>query len=566
MKRLDQRTPESAAEQPERPARRGFLGKVGGATALGLSGAATDLALSAPAGAQPSRAAGTRRARKSFEIREKAALTELQVPTPDNVSNGDEQRYSNFIGNFAISLPHDPATGLVDPAAYQNYIAAAAAGTTEAFEAVPWGGFVPFLGPMGAVGFDLEGTDSHQTKVAPAPAVASQARADDMVELYWMALCRDVPFTQYGSDPATQAAAQELSGLGAFAGPRAHGDVTAKTLFRGFSAEDTVGPLASQYLMKPFAFGTLLFNSYPVLTGQINTYAAGVDYVTDEATWLKALNGQIPPGPQQMDPVLRYPRNGRDLSALVHWGGEPEPFFAAMQWLYSIGAPLNAGNPYRNLHRQTPFATLGPVNMIGLLFETWVRALKAVWYHKINVHRTLRPIEYGGLVHKTLSGQATYPVHADVLNSQAVARVFSRHGTYLLPHAYPEGAPALPSYPAGHATAAGACATILKAVFDGSTPFAQLAPIVTSTDGVTLDPYDRPDAARMTVNSEINKLAAHVALGRNWGGIHWRSDDSSGLKLGEAVALSILRDQHATYGEQFSGFVIKKFDGETVVI
>ena len=90
--------------------------------------------------------------------------------------------------------------------------------------------------------------------------------------------------------------------------------------------------------------------------------------------------------------------------------------------------------------------------------------------------------------------------------------------------------------------------------------------IVTSTDGLTLDPYDKPDAARMTINSEINKLAAHVALGRNWGGIHWRSDDSEGLKLGEAVALSVLRDQRAVYGEEFSGFVIKKFDGQTVIV
>jgi len=34
-------------------------------------------------------------------------------------------------------------------------------------------------------------------------------------------------------------------------------------------------------------------------------------------------------------------------------------------------------------------------------------------------------------VHITKSGQKTYPLNADILNSQAVARVFSRYGTYL---------------------------------------------------------------------------------------------------------------------------------------
>ena len=37
-----------------------------------------------------------------------------------------------------------------------------------------------------------------------------------------------------------------------------------------------------------------------------------------------------------------------------------------------------------------------------------------------------------------------------------------KHGTYLLPLAFPEGSPIHPSYGAGHATVAGACVTILK--------------------------------------------------------------------------------------------------------
>jgi hypothetical protein len=44
----------------------------------------------------------------------------------------------------------------------------------------------------------------------------------------------------------------------------------------------------------------------------------------------------------------------------------------------------------------------------------------------------------------------------------------------------------------------------------------------------------------------------------------WRTDYSDALKLGEAVALSILADQREMYGEEFSGFAIRRFDGTSV--
>ena len=36
--------------------------------------------------------------------------------------------------------------------------------------------------------------------------------------------------------------------------------------------------------------------------------------------------------------------------------------------------------------------------------------------------------------------------------------------------------------------------------------------------------------------------------------------------LGEAIAISILRDQRATYSEPFGGFTFTKFDGTTVTV
>jgi hypothetical protein len=98
-----------------------------------------------------------------------------------------------------------------------------------------------------------------------------------MVELYWMALCRDVNFTQYGSDPLAQAAAAELSSLAGFVGPMSGREVTAQSLFRGFTAEDVIGPYVSQLLLRPFNYGQY------AMSGRITTYVSGVDY--------------LPPGP-----------------------------------------------------------------------------------------------------------------------------------------------------------------------------------------------------------------------------------------------------------------------------
>jgi hypothetical protein len=116
---------------------------------------------------------------------------------------------------------------------------------------------------------------------------------------------------------------------------------------------------------------------------------------------------------------------------------------------------------------------------------------------------------------------------------------------------------------------AGACAPILKAAFNGSISFQTLANgaiQVTSEDGLSLAPYFGTDSEQITTNGEINKLASNIGLGRNFAGVHWRTDYSNGLQLGEAVALSILADQREVYGEEFSGFQISKFDRTNVTV
>jgi hypothetical protein len=64
----------------------------------------------------------------------------------------------------------------------------------------------------------------------------------------------------------------------------------------------------------------------------------------------------------------------------------------------------------------------------------------------------------------------------------------------------------------------------------------------------------------------LNKLASNVSLGRLAGGVHYRTDGTEGVKLGEAMALSMLRDAATIYNEEFPGFILTRFDGTPVTI
>ena len=81
-----------------------------------------------------------------------------------------------------------------------------------------------------------------------------------------------------------------------------------------------------------------------------------------------------------------------------------------------------------------------------------------------------------------------------------------------------------------------------------------------------LPSMDRLDASQITLTGELNKLANNIAQARNIAGLHWRSDATQAILLGEAVAISILRDQKHTYNETFPGFTFTRFDGTTLTI
>jgi hypothetical protein len=557
------------------PSRRAFLAQVGGATAATIAAAAVAAGpLASPAAAAQENSAQSNiapefggngngngaariRAVKCFNNRVNAAQAGLQAHIPNEISNGDENRFPNRIGSFSKGLPHN-TIGEVDSASYASLLRAVNTGDSRMFDQIIMGGTSLLIDPQAGLAFDLEGADSHSLAIGTPPSVASRDIADVAVENYWMALCRDVNFTQYGSEPLTQAAIKELNSLPAFHGPK---PVTPQNLFRGFTPGDVVGPYVSQFLLQPFSYGAIPIQQL------FTTYLPDMDYLTDQSSWLSVQNGVPPSSGNQIDPNPQYMRNGRGLGAYVHIDVLFEAYFNACLILVDRGAPLDANHPYAGSRTQTGFGTFGAPHLKTLVAEVSTRALKAVWYAKWFVHRHLRPEEYGGLVHMTKTHQASYPIHSDVLNSDAVARTHAKYGTYFLPHAFPEGCPQHPSYGSGHATVAGACITIVKAWFDDLAPISAVSGMQvfqTSEDGFSLVPYNGSDAAQLTVGGEMNKVAANIAIGRNHAAVHWRYDYVDSVTLGEAVAISMLKDMAHCWNEPFNGFSFTKFDGTRV--
>ena len=109
-------------------------------------------------------------------------------------------------------------------------------------------------------------------KIPPFPELKSKALADQAVELYWQALCRDVDFTDYPTDLTALAVVSELSKLPTYAG------VTPQTLFRGFTTADAIGPYVSQFLLSPMNYGPYFMD------GRMSMYVPYLDYMTDQTS------------------------------------------------------------------------------------------------------------------------------------------------------------------------------------------------------------------------------------------------------------------------------------------
>jgi hypothetical protein len=313
------------------------------------------------------------------------------------------------------------------------------------------------------------------------------------------------------------------------------------------------------------------------MSARIRAATPESEFLTGYGDWLRAQNGEPPRGEPRFDPTPRYISTGRDLAESVRqavtlaWAmplllatpaGGPDPRYGGM---FAVApTALSASNPYRRSRNQAAgSASFALPHIQAMVGEGINRAARAAYWQKWFVHRTLRPEAYGGLAHHRLAnGVADYPLHDDFLRSQALDRVRARQGTHLLSQAFPDAAPMHSPYPGGAPVVSAVGATLLKAFFDEDRVVAD--PVQPDPrDPTRLVPYHGPP---LTVGGELNKMAANFAIGRNWSGIHWRSDAAAGMAVGEEVAIGLLRDERGTVRETFDGFSFTRFDGSRVTI
>ncbi|NEP53631.1 MAG: bromoperoxidase, partial [Moorea sp. SIO3C2] len=328
-------------------------------------------------------------------------------------------------------------------------------------------------------------------------------------------------------------------------------------------------------------------------------------------------------------PARRFISTPRDLATYVHYDALYEAYLNACIILLGMQTPFDpgfdhlsgggvaAGNPATR-RNAGGFALYGGPHILTLVTEVATRALKAVRFQKFNNHIRLRPEALAARI-ELLRRFQDLPNEAKASVPRALIKYIKRfqrelesNGTlnsilelanqngsgspnYLLPMAFPEGSPMHPAYGAGHATVAGACVTMLKAFFDTSavlveTPVKNPQPGQARTQirfkrfshkdqaivfrAPDLSAYTKGEPTLvsersrdfLTLEGELNKLAANISIGRNMAGVHYFTDYYDSLRMGEEIAIGILEEQALTYSTDPFVLSLPTFDGDVIRI
>ncbi|MEO0972596.1 MAG: bromoperoxidase, partial [Pseudomonadota bacterium] len=310
------------------------------------------------------------------------------------------------------------------------------------------------------------------------------------------------------------------------------------------------------------------------------------------------------------------------LNACLILLGNGTPFDPSFALLSGRGRLLiDAVSGARMPYNAGGFALWGGPHILSLVTEVATRGLKAVRYQKFNNHIRLRPEALAARMERAAEIEEAFPSACGCFSDMANAldsvisqvrlnnQARANESTALLPMAFEEGSPMHPAYGAGHATVAGACVTMLKAFFDTSAVFvrvdgnagfhdhAQIVQALKDGAAVEVGAYQsvddgkcldftgcgeyvlegkgdkavarfKADRARghccpLTLEGELNKLAANVSIGRNMAGVHYFSDYFDSVRMGEEIAIGILEEQALGYTTDPFVLSVPTFDGQT---
>lgn len=566
------------------------------------------------------------RADESYNVRVAAAELARSRGVEEAVNNGEEHIYPNFLGSFTKGLRHNDDGTVADPSHFEAFVSASNSGDPKEIRALNLGPLVDEDGAlvwrssiarkrnvglrgwesMGAgLAYDLEGPDAQAHVMPPAPTLESDELVAEMAELYLMALARDIRFTEwhendefipfaidylntlqwFNHDPCCDAPSAEIA--------RRRGWVTVDNLFRGLLPGSLVGPMLSQFLVggtthvgKDAELGRyqgLVQYGATTIDQRVRVAKEGKDFCTNMKYFLDVQDGANLRGLEEYEDGTRLIETPRDLATYVHLDALYQAYLNAALMMLAENFPLDPNLPFvedDSIDKHQGFAMYGGPHILTLVCEVATRALKAVRFSKFNVHRRARPEAVAGLIHiqKTRQGCPEAQKLVDAL--EPILGMVAEHNkgqnednesdsdeedeeSYLLPLAFSEGSPMHPSYGSGHATVAGACVTVLKAFFDDCYVFPRVLEVKQGGDELEETQNSAYQDVELTVGGELEKLADNISIGRNFGGVHYFSDQWESLLLGEKIALGILEETKLTFRENFK-FSLTKFNGKRV--
>eukprot|EP00904_Undaria_pinnatifida_P002853 jgi/Undpi1/12569/HiC_scaffold_6.g02238.m1 len=508
------------------------------------------------------------RAKITREMRETIAKNEFAVGPTCHITNGDEKNVPLFAGQYHKTLPHDKF-GQVDPAAYKKLLECVESSDINVCDEVPSGagkrGGAKLTNPIGGTAHQVDGADSDNVFIETPDALLSERLAAQQAEVYWMAVVRDIPFSQFDTNKLTNLAAENLQDLPDFKGlniPRSKGGKIdpVTDLFRTDWPGVTTGPVVSQFMLSDFLIDSI------VVTPKADPLFPGMDYMTAFQPWLDVQNGA-----SKVETIFdtenpRFIRNGRDLATISFADQLYTEAFRAALILFTQGALGGSIGPYTDSERQMGFATFGEPHILTAMAAA-SSSTRHAWYQKWQVHRVLRPEAYGGLVHNTLMKDVITPLPDSILKNtvlldlvKALNKRMNPDGeeTFLLPMAVAEGSPTHPAYPSGHAINVGGYITALKAFLgfeSGQKCFPN--PVISNDAGTKRIKY-RPTGREivgkcinkrgkevdgLTYEGELNKVSSNVLIGRSHLGVHWRMDGVNGALVGETSTVRRLQQE-----------------------
>ncbi|CAM9706578.1 unnamed protein product, partial [Laminaria digitata] len=497
------------------------------------------------------------------------AKDEFSVGPTCHINNGDEENVPLFAGQYHKSLPHDEF-GQVDEAAYKKLLECVFTSDINVCDDVPSGAYgsggAKLANPLGGTAHQVDGADSDNVFITTPDSLLSERLAAQQAEVYWMALARDVPFSQFASNNLIRlAAAENLQGLPAFEGlniPKSKdGKIDPVTdLFRTTWPGVTTGPVVSQFLLSDFEIDSIK------VTPKAVPLTKEMDYMTSFQPWLDVQNGASKIETTFDEENPRFIRNGRDLATIAFKDVLYTEAVRAALILFKQRVLGGSVGPYADSERQVGFATFGEPHILTAMASA-SSATRHAWYAKWQVHRMLRPEAYGGLVHNTLMKNVITPLPDSILkNTELLNRVETHNQhmntggekTFLLPMAVAEGSPTHPAYPSGHAINVGSYITALKAflgfelgqrcfpypVISNDEGTERLAYVPTGREIVgTCKDANGKEVEGLTYEGELNKVSSNVLLGRSHIGVHWRMDGVYGALMGETSAIRRLQQE-----------------------